>query len=327
MKVLIIAVNTGIGNVLMGEPLARKIKLNYPKSDITFLVSNNNCKAVLENNPSIDNIIILPKKNNYIERFLPLSGRNILRKLRNAKYDYSYVIFPHAIYADICVKLINAEERVSHEICFTDVFNKKLIKLNAQHDVLNNLNLIGGKNPKTPPKIFSKNKKNKNFKLIGIHPGCDKNGSFKRWSIENFVSLAKKLKRRKYRCIFFIGPDERELEKPISENNLNMFKSSDFKKVIKEISKCNYFISNDSGLMHIAEAVECRVIGIFGRTDYKRTGLISKNCVNLTPNKYLPWSHTIQQIKGNEKMKNAGENSTGKISVKDVLIALQKIKL
>lgn len=320
MKVLIIAVNTGIGNVLMSEPLSRKIKLNYPKSDITFLVSNNSCRNVLENNPYIDNIIVLPKKNNYIERFLPVSGINTLLRLRKIKYNSSYIIIPHAIYSDVCAKLINAKERVAHKTCLTDFFNNKLKNLKIQHDILNILNLIKDKNLELRPRIFFKNKNYKKSKLIGIHPGCDKSGLFKRWPIKRFILLAKKLKEKGYKCVFFIGPDEADLEKQILKDNLDTFKSFNFKKVIEKISKCNYFISNDSGLMHVAEAVNCKVFGIFGPTDYNRTGLVSKKCINISPKEYNPWSHTLKQIKGNEKIKDIGENSTKKISVEEVLI-------
>jgi ADP-heptose:LPS heptosyltransferase len=38
------------------------------------------------------------------------------------------------------------------------------------------------------------------------------------------------------------------------------------------IEKCSLFISNDSGLLHVASAVKAPVIGLFGPTDPGRTG-------------------------------------------------------
>jgi heptosyltransferase-2 len=37
------------------------------------------------------------------------------------------------------------------------------------------------------------------------------------------------------------------------------------------IGKCSLFLSNDSGLMHVAAAAGVRTIGIFGPTDHVRT--------------------------------------------------------
>ena len=54
MKICVIGVNTGIGNVLMGEPLARKLRSKYKNCTIDFLVSNKSCKSVLENNPNVN---------------------------------------------------------------------------------------------------------------------------------------------------------------------------------------------------------------------------------------------------------------------------------
>ena len=54
--------------------------------------------------------------------------------------------------------------------------------------------------------------------------------------------------------------------------------NSSLKLAAALIQKCNLFISNDSGLMHIATAMGVKTIVIFGPTNYKRTAPYGENC-------------------------------------------------
>jgi heptosyltransferase-2 len=44
------------------------------------------------------------------------------------------------------------------------------------------------------------------------------------------------------------------------------------------ISRCRLFVTNDSGLMHVAAALGIPVIAIFGSTDPERTGPLGEVC-------------------------------------------------
>ena len=316
-KIILFGVNTGIGNVIMGEPLARKIKFNEPKSEITFVVSNNACKVVLERNPAIDKIVVLPRGSGKIENFFPLKGFKILIGLRKEKFSESYIIIPHGYYANFCSKIVNSKKRVAHLMNKLDFFNTNLIKLKMQHDVLSNLNLIGVKKIFSP-KIYLKNKRKKTKKLIGIHPGCDKNSPYKRWPLENFISLSSQLINKGYAVKFFLGPDEKEFLDKIKKMNSKKVTISmePLRKTLDSISKCNYFISNDSGLMHIAEALGLNVLGLFAPTNYKRTGLISHKAINLTPKKYNPWANDL--ICSKNQVPNSKKSFITDLSVSEV---------
>jgi ADP-heptose:LPS heptosyltransferase len=49
------------------------------------------------------------------------------------------------------------------------------------------------------------------------------------------------------------------------------------------IGKCSLFVSNDTGLMHVAVALGVPVVVIFGPTDPRRTGPYSDQSVVVTP--------------------------------------------
>ena len=45
------------------------------------------------------------------------------------------------------------------------------------------------------------------------------------------------------------------------------------------IGECDVFITNDSGLMHVAAGLHTPLVAIFGSTDHVRTGPYSNNAV------------------------------------------------
>ncbi|MFH1521960.1 MAG: glycosyltransferase family 9 protein, partial [archaeon] len=221
-KIIVIAVNTGIGNVLMVNPMIEEIKKKFNNSKISVLVSSSSCKKVLENNPNIDGIIILNKRNRGVERFFPLGGLGQIIELKKEKFDISFTIMPHSYYGSFCALFINARKKISHNLCKIDFLQNELIKLKKVHDVVQNIYLVNSDYNSTPSlKIWLKGneKKGKLYESVGIHVGCDASSEFKRWPIENFIELSKKLARDKFDVIFFIGPDEKELKKIIEREN------------------------------------------------------------------------------------------------------------
>jgi len=106
---------------------------------------------------------------------------------------------------------------------------------------------------------------------VGIHPGCKETWAFKRWPLERFANLLSQLgKRENLQIILFGGPDEIELSDHIiqkaSITPLDLSGKLSLEETMCAISLCKVFISNDSGLMHIATVFDIPVIGLFGPT-------------------------------------------------------------
>ena len=80
-------------------------------------------------------------------------------------------------------------------------------------------------------------------------------------------SLQKELKARL--CIL-LGPKEKDIGKAFSESsNLVVFSPSTIMQAAAIIDRCNLFISNDSGLLRIANALDRKIVTIFGPVDEK----------------------------------------------------------
>ncbi|MEX2054673.1 MAG: glycosyltransferase family 9 protein, partial [Candidatus Andersenbacteria bacterium] len=98
---------------------------------------------------------------------------------------------------------------------------------------------------------------------------------WKRWPLEHFAAVGKAL-AQKYNAhiLIFGGPDEtaqmQELAKQLP--GIASQVTAPLLTTAAAIKHCAIFLSNDSGLMHVAAAVGVPTYGLFGPTDEVTTG-------------------------------------------------------
>jgi heptosyltransferase-2 len=119
-------------------------------------------------------------------------------------------------------------------------------------------------------------------KILGIHPGCGKQQEWKRWDIENYIKVVEEItKKTDAKVIFFCGPDDNDLIPFIKSADISSAKiykgEGSIRKTSAIIGFCNIFLSNDSGLRHIAVALGVSTIGIFGPTSLSKNFLGDEN--------------------------------------------------
>jgi heptosyltransferase-2 len=146
--------------------------------------------------------------------------------------------------------------------------------------------------------------------LVGFHPGTHSDMTYKRWDPARFAAVIKRTTRELDAVpLLFGSEDERELAAKILKkagvqdaagkggkgkggkggkdgprgkgDALNLCGKMPLKKAAAVIGKCRAFVSNDSGLMHVAAAKGVPVVGIFGPTDHRRTSPYGKGHVVL----------------------------------------------
>jgi ADP-heptose:LPS heptosyltransferase len=100
------------------------------------------------------------------------------------------------------------------------------------------------------------------FPYGGTNPGT--NMPIKRWGLENYFKLAEKIKEEypDAKIIFYEGKQDSEKYSVPGRINASI-------AVIDNdcLACCDYFISNDTGSLHIAAALGVSTISIFGPTD------------------------------------------------------------
>jgi heptosyltransferase-2 len=117
--------------------------------------------------------------------------------------------------------------------------------------------------------------------LVGFSPGAV--GSvLKRWYPERYAELAVRIMDRyPARVVLFGAAEEQTLGEEICRmaarpGLINLAGRTSLDEAIALIGLCGLFVTNDSGLMHVAAALDVPLVAVFGPTDPRRTAPWSK---------------------------------------------------
>jgi len=119
--------------------------------------------------------------------------------------------------------------------------------------------------------------------ILGINPGATY-GAAKRWYPERFAAVADELARRwDARVVVTGGPGEAAIAADIAAAMTTpcvvMAGKTSVRELMALIKRCDSFITNDSGPMHIAAAFNVPLVAVFGPTDHTTTSPWSERAV------------------------------------------------
>lgn len=114
-------------------------------------------------------------------------------------------------------------------------------------------------------------------RTIAVHPGSGAFSTARRWPIERFAEVASALARRQgARIVVVGGPDEvdlgRALTRMIDVPTLILAGCTTLPQLAAVLQRCDLFVGNDSGLMHLAVAARTPVVAVFGPTNHRAWG-------------------------------------------------------
>lgn len=289
-SILIIRQHNQFGDMLASVSLFRALKEKYPESKITLLASPENFYAVEKNN-FLDNLFVFDKK-----KLLKLNYIKELWKLLKTNYDLSIVPVTVAISNTSCILcgLSNSENKIG-PASLNEKFNslKKLfhyrikldwrkcydahvsdfildivrpfnIKTKNFNSVINfdDNDLSYAKNFITKIKTIQKNL------LFGFHVGAAKPQN--RWSLEKYRDLIYQLKYMYEFDFYFTGSNADKEQIDFMKKyfpNAGYFLNNKIAQLAALISLSDLFITNDTGVMHVAGTTNVKQISIFGPTN------------------------------------------------------------
>jgi heptosyltransferase-2 len=119
--------------------------------------------------------------------------------------------------------------------------------------------------------------------LIGIAPGAAY-GPAKMWFPDRFAAVADRLiAATSGQALLFGSGSDRESTARVQSHSghslVDLAGQTDLKEAMALISRCRLFISNDSGLMHVAGALGVPTVAIFGSTNPEATSPPGKRSV------------------------------------------------
>lgn len=293
-RVLILALS-GIGNFLMQSPVFAGIKKAHPNWHITVWVTPRGTKELAENDPNTDAVIEAPSKQSLSDHL------KLLHRLRREKFDIAIMLSPgQLIKGALYMFLTGIPVRIAHQYPFRSNSSSSFLLTHSipedpsLHDTEQNLallKLLEIPYPLPPThyslsipspaiqkgqELYSQLNIPPGKIIIGLHPGSARGFEWKRWPVENFIIVAKTLiEKHNAFILIFGGLDEKEAAQQLATNlkpNAALINTPSLLITTALIQHCKLFISNDSGLMHLAAAAGVTTLGLFGPTNETHTG-------------------------------------------------------
>jgi heptosyltransferase-1 len=300
-KILIVRQHNQLGDLLAGVSVFRAIKEKYPDSHITLIVSPFNYPGMIKNK-FLDRIFIFDKKKIYNPYYF-------LRFIRILKEGYDVTLVPVTVSisftSNLIARLSKAKTRIGplsldgkpNDSAFffdrrVEIDWRKHPDSNVSErslDIIRPFGITTGnyrseitfdEDDLKSARQFIESIGNEDGKpLIGLHVGAGKPQN--RWSLYKYSSLIKKLNEHLGAAIYLTGSSGDRAEiKFVKENvpfSLPVFINRKIPEVAALIALSDLFISNDTGIMHVAGTTKTPQISIFGPTNPLNWAPIGEN--------------------------------------------------
>jgi lipopolysaccharide heptosyltransferase II len=262
-KILIIRLSS-LGDVLLTTPLIRSIKTKNPSIQIDFIVKEQFFEAV-QNNTNLSEIY--KYKNSKSEK--QILYNSILSKKYDLVIDLQNNLRSKEILKPLRCEVLRFKKNNFKKFLLVHFKINKLkntSQIPIRYAEAAGVNELDNEGLDFCTEKLPDPELNKNENYIGLCPGAKH--FTKRWPKEYFIELGKKLEPVGYTIVLFGGTEEiqicNEIESALS-NAINLSNTS-LLQVGADMKMCKAIYTNDSGLMHLASAVNVPVIAFFGST-------------------------------------------------------------
>ena len=126
-----------------------------------------------------------------------------------------------------------------------------------------------------------------NKPVLALCPGAEY-GAAKRWPVRHFAEIARQKQSEGQNVWIFGSAKDSDVADEINQLSgnvcLNLCGKTSLGEVIDLMSCARHVVTNDSGLMHVAAAVGCHVIALYGSSSDAFTPPLSDRCDRLNLN-------------------------------------------
>lgn len=283
-KILVVRFSS-LGDIILLTPLFREIKRLFPCAEVDFLTSTT-FAAICENNPHIRQIIALDRKKGKSEL------DRIVKECKSKRYDMVFDAHRSLRSRLFISKCFGWGPFVNREIFRIDKRSWQrnlllLTKINflkefpsqreAYCQLLNKFASSGDLDSSS--ELFPGEKERKFVKAllrahnIGADPlivlGPSASFPGKCWPKESFLELAQKLRAEGVAIVLVGGADDPEpewIQQQCDDKVVNLSGKLSFLESAELLRHSLLAISNDSAVVHFAEAVKTPALSIFGPT-------------------------------------------------------------
>ncbi|MBN1102130.1 MAG: lipopolysaccharide heptosyltransferase II [Deltaproteobacteria bacterium] len=281
-----------VGDVVMSLPALEALRENFPGCALAVLAKPW-VVPLLEGHPCVDEVVVFRKRGTYPRDIVHLL--KMASEIRSRRFDLA-VLFQNAFEAALLARLAGIPRRVGYNtdgrgLLLSHAIPRKKEVL-MQHQVEYYLSILRGMNwaaESRDPRLYVKERESTAVRsllhsrgigdrdyLLGLAPGAIY-GPAKRWPPERFAAVGDMAANRWGAKVVVMGSkDEGTICEAVSvamtSPVLNLCGRITLGEAMAVIGRCRTFVTNDSGLMHVAAALDVPLVAIFGSTDPVATG-------------------------------------------------------
>lgn len=300
-KILVIG-PSWLGDMVMAQSLFIVLRKLYKNAHIA-VVAPNWCQQVLDRMPQVDQVIQMPIGH----RRLGLLVRwRLAKKIKSQQFDLAIVI-PGSYKSALLPFFAAIPERRGYvgEYRYgilTDArpLDRNVLPLNVQHyaALAYQANYDWPKLATDPPHpklvsydvqqsgVLAKFSLHRLLPILALCPGAEY-GPAKRWPVKHFAEVAKQMQIRGWQVWLFGSAKDVEICQQIAaqaggDELYILAGKTSIGEAVDLMALADYVVTNDSGLMHVAAALERPLIALYGSSSDKFTPPLSKHSHRLS---------------------------------------------
>ncbi|GLR04687.1 lipopolysaccharide heptosyltransferase II [Vibrio hyugaensis] len=297
MKKILIIGPSWVGDMVMSQSLYIVLKQLHPESQID-VIAPGWCKPILERMPEIHQAIEMPIGHG---EFNLLGRREIGKSLREKQYDHAYIL-PKSAKSALIPWFANIPLRTGWKgemrygllndlrpnmKSFQFMVERYVALAYPQEEMIDSSSL-GGLEILPRPSLFIDKKEqseaivkfnlNQEAPVVGLCPGAEF-GPAKKWPETHYAEVASAMANAGKQVWLFgsqkdletcnnikqLVPQEHQHQIHVLAGQTSLIEAVDL------LAACQTVVANDSGLMHVAAAVGCNVVAVYGSTSPKYT--------------------------------------------------------
>ncbi len=290
-RILIRATNW-VGDAVMTLPALEAVRENFPTSHITVLAKPW-VAPLFENHPAVDKVLVFDKGNGARAGFVEML--RVSRLIRKERFDLA-ILFQNAFEAALLAFVGRVRSRVGYKTDGRGFMlthgvprTEEVLRIHQVGYYCAILRAVGWPVVDRDPVLHmgreireqaigilkTKGVDSRDF-IVGLSPGAVF-GSAKRWPPDRFAEIGDRVVERwGANVVVFGSGGERAIGDRVCEamkhEALNLCGKTSLRVAMGAMSLCRFFVTNDSGLMHMASALGLPTVAVFGSTDHVTTG-------------------------------------------------------
>lgn len=273
-----------LGDAVMATPLLQKIKMRFPDAKVTALCQGGVGKLLMHH-PYVDEVISFAHNDKYAAH----------QALKKKEFDLG-ILLPNSFSSAFFLWRARVKKRVGYKadkrsLFLTDpipfskerekehlviTYQRLLTPLGIEVDETKPLLVVSEEEKERAKALLQEKGVDLSHTLMGINPGAAY-GSAKCWLPDRFNAVALRLLQNPHVTVLLFGDEAgasltQEICKGLGPRAIDLAGKTSLRDLIACISLCDRFLTNDSGPMHIAAALQIPLVALFGSTNDTTTG-------------------------------------------------------